>query len=105
MEKESSIAKVRNKLSPIVTYFCMRKMIDDNQIPEEKKESIQKLINETYIMIQDHNMNDLLSLIKNDDLWLPRDNLHHLTDEELLTAMENYHRNQPKRLSHNEMRV
>lgn len=69
MDPESSIAKVRNKLSPIVCYFDLRKMMDNGEIEESKREAIQKLIDEQYQMIQNSTMDKLLLLIKNDSIW------------------------------------
>jgi len=69
-DPEPPIAKVRNKLQPIVTYFYFLKMLDNKEIEEEKVESIKKMVRETYNHIQTKNMEELLLLIKNDNLWI-----------------------------------
>jgi hypothetical protein len=66
---EPPIAKVRNKLSPMVTYFSFRKMLDNGEVDEDKRDYLQKLVDECYNLIQNGNMEALLLLIKDDKLW------------------------------------
>lgn len=69
-EPETSIAKVRNKLSPIVNYFAMRKLLDTNdESIQHCKDDLISLIEEQYKFIQNINMDELLLLIRNDDIW------------------------------------
>ena len=68
-EPESSIAKVRNQLSPIVNYFAMRRMIDEGNLHPEEEDYLKIIIEEQYQFIQNGNMEKLLSLIKDNSIW------------------------------------
>lgn len=39
--------RMRNYLSPIITYFELKKMYDSDEVPEDKKEDIEKLLKKT----------------------------------------------------------
>jgi hypothetical protein len=69
MEIEPSIAKIRNKLCPIVNYFEMRKLMDSGKIEEEKKKPLQALIDREYNIIQTSSMSKLLALVRDDSIW------------------------------------
>lgn len=70
MEEESSIAKVRNKLSPIVTYFSMKQLLDTTtSLTSSDKSFLENKIQEEYKNIQKVYLLDLLTLIKDDSIW------------------------------------
>jgi hypothetical protein len=69
MEPESSIAKLRNKLQPMVTYFALKKMLDKNEVASEHREYMSKLVEEQYNYIQKNYMDDLLTFVKDDSKW------------------------------------
>jgi site-specific recombinase XerD len=69
MRNDSSIAKVRNKLSPIVTYFSFLKMLDNNEVGPDKIEKFKKMVKKICELIQNENMEELLLLIKDDKIW------------------------------------
>ncbi len=68
-EEESSIAKVRNKIQPIVTYFLFRKILEEDKVAEEHIEFIALAVDELYIQIQSVYMDSLLEIIKDDNIW------------------------------------
>ena len=68
-QEETAISKVRNKLSPIVNYFALLKMIDNGEIEPNKIEHIRSLIQIEYDNIQGKFMEELITLIKDDTLW------------------------------------
>jgi hypothetical protein len=76
IDKESPIAKVRNQLSPIVSYFSLMKELrimhsQQKETVEEinKQLELERLVEESYQYIQDTNLVKLLQLIRNDNLW------------------------------------
>lgn len=68
-EEEPSIAKLRNKLSPIVNYFEMRNILDKQEMSIQQKMELHLLINEQYKYIQETNLNELLELVRDENIW------------------------------------
>jgi hypothetical protein len=76
MEIETPIARLRNKMQPIVTYFQLRKMLEDGgELEERHRPRIQELCDETYRHIQSGSLDTMLEILKNDALWRETQNL------------------------------
>jgi len=69
MEQESAIAKVRNKLQPIVTYFELLRLSKDPKIDVKKRKILKERVVELEKQIQEKCMKDLLDVVKIDEYW------------------------------------
>lgn len=77
-EPESSIAKLRNKLSPMISYFSMKrefKQFLENgtgelaNIDETKLIELMEIMNEQLNFILDGNLQEVLDLVNNNSIW------------------------------------
>jgi hypothetical protein len=69
-EPETPIARLRNSMQPMVTYFCMRKQLDEDEtITDGQRDGLRKLAMMSYDQIQGGQLDKMLALLKDDSQW------------------------------------